>query len=99
MIRGFLYALLLLTSTHFLAAKWSPFSTGSSKKVMNRVNPTQFDSTDPACAALKDLNIKHKQLEKESFYESMTLLTLLTKKDIKARLPQIPPNVLKKVIE
>jgi hypothetical protein len=92
--QGIIFVILIASQT--LSAGW--VDKFKKKKPIDRVNPTQFKVTDPCCKDLKNLNKQHKNLEKESFYESVALLTLLTKKDIKERLPQIPPDVLKATI-
>lgn len=81
------------------ANKWVDRLKGKKDTHIDRPNPGRYKITDPCCKDLKLLNKEHKQLEKDSFYESVALLTLLSKKDIKDRLPQIPVEVLKSTIE
>lgn len=81
------------------ASKWTDRLKARKATHTDRPNPGRHKITDPCCKDLKVLNKEHKQLEKDSFYESVALLTLLSKKDIKDRLPQIPVEVLKSTIE
>ena len=82
-----------------MATSWSGKVKETSETAhKNRVNPNQFTEDDETCAKLKVLNAAHTQHEKESFHESMALLALLSKEDIKKRVRFIPKNILKQFL-
>ena len=98
MSKNLLFILTAFFLTETAHAAWFKSSKSKKKPSADFTVPASINSSKPCCKELKSLRQEHQALERDSFYESIALLTLLTKKDIKERLPQIPLNVLKKVI-
>lgn len=93
----------LILSTLFftpicMAESWSQKAKNRQTEPAKRRNPKQFNDNDADCAELKKLSAAHTKLEKDSFHESMALLMLLSKQDIKQRLQFIPSSLLKKFL-
>tara|TARA_B000000565_G_C23782719_1_gene376759 strand:+ start:53595 stop:54074 length:480 start_codon:yes stop_codon:yes gene_type:complete len=81
-----------------MAESWSQKAKSRQTEPAIRRNPKQFGDSDADCVELKKLNAAHTKLEKDSFHESMALLMLLSKQDIKQRLQYIPSSLLKKFL-